>query len=175
MVKNNQFIGNEAEALVEKDLLSMGFLCLEKQATPLKIIRKMGKPMGGAFRAQVCYGKKVSGDFKAIFKGKYVHVEVKRTVKDRLPYSTFEKHQHAAMKEVVNAGGVALVAWVFEGEIKYKHYQDTAPKGASLHWHGTYSCMHVCATHPTLLLHPLMPSAICPLLSNTESEESDDE
>lgn len=60
-----------------------------------------------------CRGRKVSCDIKAIMPptGRAVHVECKLRPDGQLAWSHFEDHQHRRLRNVVEAGGLAVVAF----------------------------------------------------------------
>ena len=66
--------------------------------------------------------KKVSGDFRGILpNGRSVLAEVK-TTDGTLPYSQLEAHQHLALREHHEWGGLSLLVWVHDGTVSVMVY-----------------------------------------------------
>jgi hypothetical protein len=107
----NRKQGNAGENLVLTELLRRGVALVERIETGWGIVRGKGGKIVSAFPLAP-----VSGDFRGILAGgRSVLVEVK-TIPERLPYSALELHQHVALKDHHDDGGLSLVAWV-NGEV----------------------------------------------------------
>lgn len=109
----NRKRGAKAEDIAAEALAAAGYVCIEPIETGWTIIRKYNPATKKSVIASAFPKKTVSGDLKAIEPGtgRAVHVEVKSR-EDKLIYSDLENHQVAALKNVVDAGGIGLLAWV---------------------------------------------------------------
>ena len=95
----------------------------------VKMIRKVGKdvsiipidPRKAIYR--VHFVGKLEGDRRGIIgNGRSVLVEVKNISGDRLTYSEVKPHQHAALQEHHDLGGLSLLVWVHNKEARVYEY-----------------------------------------------------
>ena len=108
--KRNQSKGVVGECIAARVLKSMGLRCIRAIYTGWTIKRnREGKIVGASPTGQV------AGDYNAVAPGGIsVLVEVKKKDEDRLVYSTLEPHQHKALYDHHEAGGISLLVWVHE-------------------------------------------------------------
>lgn len=107
----NRKQGNAGELLVRRQLELRGVLLVEKIETGWGIVRGKGGRIVSAYPLE-----KVAGDFRGVLPGgRSVLVEAK-TTEGTLPYSQLKNHQHKALKAHHDAGGLSLVAWVYDVE-----------------------------------------------------------
>ena len=113
----NRKQGATGEAIVAMELRSRGVCLVERVHTPWGIQRAKGGRITGAYPLE-----KVSGDFVGILAGgRFVRCEVK-TTDGRLPYSQLEPHQHSALLQHHELGGLSLVGWVHDGIVSIMQY-----------------------------------------------------
>ena len=131
-VSANRRKGDETEKAVCNRLRALGMQCVQKIGTPWRIIRGAS---GGIVDAKP--GARVSGDFHALVDGRGVLIESKRR-DERLRWSDLKDHQHMALKQWREAGGLALIAWHNPGRgiavFEYRIDQALFRKGKALQW-----------------------------------------
>jgi hypothetical protein len=116
MTRAQQQQGKLGEQAAEYALKALGVLCLEKIN-----VNRVGK--------SGVYQKKVSADFYGLTPtGQGVRVEVK-TIDANLKWSNFREHQPDALTEYMNAGGLALVAWVHGSAVYVMRWRDMLAHG----------------------------------------------
>lgn len=100
--------GGDAEDVVGHRLRGLGFLCVQRIQTGWRVQRKGGRIVGASPIA------KVMGDFTGIEPktGRFMICEVKSRRSKTLPLHAFALHQRCALDAVVQAKGIAFVAWV---------------------------------------------------------------
>lgn len=79
---------------------------------------------------------KLEGDRRGLLdNGRSVLVEVKNYSSETLPYSALQKHQHAALLEHHQLGGLSLLVWVHNGDARiYEYPIDGYQPRKSLRW-----------------------------------------
>jgi hypothetical protein len=102
-----QKLAAQFEAATRLRLIGLGFLNVERVATPTFVNRRTGK---------VQRAKKVSSDIKGMHPrtGVTVLCECKR-YPDGLPFSALRPHQVTRLNECADANGIALLSWGGEG------------------------------------------------------------
>jgi hypothetical protein len=97
-----QRTGADFELVVVQRLIMHGCVEVEQVATPMRLVR--GIPVRSA---------KVSCDIKAILPpfGRAVMVECKLRPGQSLQWSDLQEHQHRRLKNCLDAGGIALIAY----------------------------------------------------------------
>jgi Holliday junction resolvase len=102
----NKKRGDRAERIMLNTLRSMGLACVRRIETGWRVERVKGKIVGATPLAAVV------GDIAAVIppNGRSVLVEVKRR-EERLIWSDLEAHQHKALTEHCEAGGVSVIGW----------------------------------------------------------------
>lgn len=124
---HNKSAGNSAEKLVLENLRSKGALC-EIIETKMRLGR-----VGGRAILIPDSGTKL-GDIYGMWNGRGLLVEVKNHLDDKLQYSILKSHQHGNMRNWINMGGKALVAWVREKEIYMFDYPVNWEPRISIRW-----------------------------------------
>ena len=132
----NRKRGAKAEDIAAAALAAAGYVCIEPIETGWVIIRKYNPVKRETVIVSAFPKKQVSGDLKAIEPGtgRAVHVEVKSR-EDKLLYSSLEHHQVDALRKIVDAGGIGIVAWVNGCDCRlYQWPIDGFGPGKSLKW-----------------------------------------
>jgi len=112
--------GEVTEAEVAVALAISGLKMIERVETGWKVLRGAGGRITHAFPM-----KKVAGDFRAVASGgRSVLVESKLRKGNRLTWTDFQKHQHAALLEHQEVGGLSLVAWTSDKGLLIVQYYD---------------------------------------------------
>ena len=110
--------GDKAEEQVMRLMRTMGFKCCRLIHTGWRIHRVGGKIVSATPKAAVV------GDIAAIMPGgRSVLVEVKNRP-ERLSYGDIEEHQHEALTEHRNNGGLSLIAWKCTHGLSLMLYRD---------------------------------------------------
>jgi hypothetical protein len=141
----NQKRGYITEELAHAQLERLGVHMVDKLHTGWRLVRWIDRRRK---LAQVAPHVKVRGDHTGILKGgRRVLAETKSHDGDTLPFGTLKKHQHAALTENAQLGGLSLVVWitdtlwvmdysllVADGWEKYKSID--ADRAARCEWRG---------------------------------------
>jgi penicillin-binding protein-related factor A (putative recombinase) len=109
--KVNKQRGEAAEQIAEFALRAYGIDTIHQIHTGWKVVEWIDRRRNVAV---VVPFKRVSGDRFARNPntGQMILIEVKSHDADTLPYSFLKSHQHDALKESVQEGGVSLLVWV---------------------------------------------------------------
>ena len=112
MQSENRKNGDKAEKAVIEHLEELGFDKIDKQATPIKIIRVVrragAKVLGWFFHAE-----KAPIDFICLKDGIYYSIEAKHTADDsNLHYSRISQKCVDEMNKTLEDGGKCFVAWI---------------------------------------------------------------
>lgn len=118
---NNKRAGNHGEDVAASALRLLGIQCVAKIATPHRRIKTP---------PYIVYDEKVAGDHHGILpNGIGVLAESKTITGERLNYSVLKPHQHTALKEWYDNGGLALVVWVSDYEVFVMEYYTAVNQG----------------------------------------------
>jgi hypothetical protein len=100
--RRSQRTGSDFELVVAGRLRVLGVACVEQVATPMVKIRGVW-----------VRGRKVSCDIKGIIPptGRALQVECKLRPGGRLLWSDLQDHQHTRLRECIDAGGLAVIAF----------------------------------------------------------------
>lgn len=113
MTRAQKRSGDIGQAQATRRLIGLGLLCVEKVGTPVRLIPARTP---GTFK--VFWGEKVAGDHYALLSGgRGVLVETKATSSGNLTWSDMRPHQPEKLTAFGEAGGLALLVWVREGEV----------------------------------------------------------
>lgn len=108
MTKYEQRIGQIGQNHAANALRGIGVMCVEKIATPVKLIPARVK---GTFK--VVWGEIVSGDHRGILpNGISVLAETKTILDRNLRYSDLREHQPERLTEHHENNGISLLVWV---------------------------------------------------------------
>lgn len=109
MTKYEQRIGQIGQNHAANALRGIGVMCVEKIATPVRLLPARAK---GTFK--VVWGEVVSGDHRGIIPGKGTSVLAEtKTILDRnLRYSDLRDHQPERLTEHHENNGISLLVWV---------------------------------------------------------------
>lgn len=134
--RGNRNQGEVGQHIARYILSQMGLGMIEPIHTPWKVLFKT---VGGRRKVVDAFPlEKVSGDFRPIAPGgRSVLVEVKsRTTRDTFRWSDLEPHQHRALQEHYDWGGLSLVCWVIDsGECLVMEWPIPGlQKGKSITW-----------------------------------------
>ncbi len=114
---HNRKQGNAGEDIAAIRLRQLGVEMVERIQTGWGIVRGARGQVTSAYPLA-----KVSGDFRGILpNGRSVLAEVK-TTDGTLPYSQLEAHQHLALREHSDFGGLSLLVWIHDGQVSVMVY-----------------------------------------------------